>query len=291
MSWDDIRRRILNPIEGVVPHDTSAYGATANRPPSSSNPHRGVDFNYLGGQTAQFNQSHPALRSPVDGVVENAGEGNFGRIAIRDVNGFLHEILHTDARHVSAGDPVVAGQLIETMGNTGVPRKSDGKPDDQHVHYQLWDPAGNRINPTAFWDQRGPADPNPDPPAYLDAYQQYVHGLGGNAGNGSGNAPGVVSAPEIRPLSAPANEIAPVYARETRSLGRGVPGQPFFKTGVPAVPVVPPNPVLSRDRSDSFSDRFGTWTSSADRIASDNSSQAAAQPGVAPAVTSNAPER
>jgi hypothetical protein len=181
--------------------------------------------------------------------------------------------------------------LIGTMGNTGVPRKSDGKPDDQHVHYQLWDPAGNRINPTAFWDQRGPADPNPDPPAYLDAYQQYVHGLGGNAGNGSGNAPGVVSAPEIRPLSAPANEIAPVYARETRSLGRGVPGQPFFKTGVPAVPVVPPNPVLSRDRSESFSDRFGTWTSSADRIASDNSSQAAAQPGVAPAVTSNAPER
>jgi len=57
------------------------------------------------------------------------------------------------------------------------------------------------------------------------------------------------------------------------------------------VSVVPPNPVLSRDRSNSFSDRFGTWTSSADGIASDNSNQAAAQPGVAPAVTSNASER
>lgn len=290
MSWDDIRQRVLNPVEGVVPHDTSAYGATTNRPPSSSNPHRGVDFNYLGGQTTKFNQSHPALRSPVDGVVENAGEGTVGRIAIRDGNGFLHEILHTHTRNVSVGDPVVAGQLIGTMGNTGVPNRSDGKPGDQHVHYQLKDPAGNGINPTAFWNQRGPADANPDPPAYLDAYQQYTRGFGGSAGSGSGNIPGVVSAPDIRSLGAPSNEIMPMYARETRSLGRRVTGQSFFKTGVPAVPVVPANPVLSRDRSNSFADRFGTWTSSADGIASDNSNQAAAQPG-GQAVTSIAPER
>ena len=291
MSWDDIRRRVLNLNEGVLPHDTSAYGAKTNRPPGSSNPHGGVDFNYLGGQKATLNRSHPALRSPVDGVVENAGEGDFGRIAIRDRNGFLHEILHTDSRLVSVGDPVEAGQLIGTMGHTGVLKKSNGDPGDQHVHYQLWDPAGNRINPTAFWDQRGPADPKPDPPAYLDAYQQYAHGLGSNAGKESDNAPGTVSEPEIRSLGVPSNEIAPMYARETRSLGRRVTGQSFFRTGVPAVPVVPPNPVLSRDRSNSFSDRFGTWTSFADGMASENSNQVAAQPGIAPAVTSNTPER
>ena len=172
MSWDDIRRRVLNPIEGVLPHDTSAYGTKTNRPPSSSNPHGGVDFNYLGRQTS-LNRSHPALRSPVDGVVENAGDRDFGRIAIRDRNGFLHEILHTDTRHVSVGDPVLAGQLIGTMGNIGVPQKSDGKEGAHHVHYQIKDPAGNRINPTAFWDQQGPADPNSERPVYLDAYQQY----------------------------------------------------------------------------------------------------------------------
>jgi murein DD-endopeptidase MepM/ murein hydrolase activator NlpD len=51
-------------------------------------------------------------------------DGTLGRIAIRDANGFLHEILHTHTRHVAIGDPVAAGQLIGTMGNTGVDRKN-----------------------------------------------------------------------------------------------------------------------------------------------------------------------
>jgi len=117
-------------------------------------PHRGVDFNYYVGPNGQsgINLLYAALRSPVTGVVENTGEGTVGRIAIRDANGFLHEILHTDTRHVSVGDPVAAGELIGTMGNTGTK--------DQHVHYQLWDPSGNRVNPTDFWDRQGPADPS-----------------------------------------------------------------------------------------------------------------------------------
>lgn len=81
MSWEDMMRRILQPIGGVAPHVTSGYGETANRPRGSSNPHRGIDFNYVGGQEARLNKSHPALRSPVDGVVENAGEDKWGTIA------------------------------------------------------------------------------------------------------------------------------------------------------------------------------------------------------------------
>src|SRR6266700_7511986 len=144
MSWRDIMQRVLPPIEGVSPHVTSAYGET-NRPPGSSNPHRGVDFNYVGGRDARLNKSHPALRSPVTGIVTNAGEGTAGRIAIREANGFIHEILHTHTPHVAIGDPVVAGQLIGTMGNTGVdiPTIVRG---DHHVHYQLKDPAGNKVN-------------------------------------------------------------------------------------------------------------------------------------------------
>ena len=45
MSWQDIMRRVLPPIAGVPPHTTSVYGAT-DRPPGSSNPHGGVDFDY-----------------------------------------------------------------------------------------------------------------------------------------------------------------------------------------------------------------------------------------------------
>jgi hypothetical protein len=73
---------MLPPVKGVVPDITSPYGDT-NRPEGSSNPHGGVDFDYLGGQNA-LNQSHQGVRSPVDGIVENAGAGTAGRIAIRD---------------------------------------------------------------------------------------------------------------------------------------------------------------------------------------------------------------
>jgi hypothetical protein len=51
MSWQDIMQRVLPPIkrpqrfEDALPDVTSPYG-DANRPPGSSNPHGGVDFNY-----------------------------------------------------------------------------------------------------------------------------------------------------------------------------------------------------------------------------------------------------
>ena len=90
MSWDDIMRRVLPPISGVQPHITGRAGtfdageAEGRRPPSKI-PHRGLDFNYFGGQTSKLNQSHPALHSPVAGIVENAGQGTVGRIAIRSL--------------------------------------------------------------------------------------------------------------------------------------------------------------------------------------------------------------
>src|SRR4051812_14102870 len=120
MSWEDMMRRILQPIGRVSPHVTSGYSVTADRPPGSSNPHRGIDFNYVGGREASLNKSNPAVRSPVDGVVENAGEDKWGTIAIRDKSGLLHQILHSNARHVKIGDPVAAGQ-----GALACPRVSE----------------------------------------------------------------------------------------------------------------------------------------------------------------------
>jgi len=170
-----------------------------------------VDFNYVGGQESRFNRSHPALRSPVTGIVTNAGEGTVGRIAIRGADGYMHAILHTANRHVSVGDPVVAGQLIGTMGNTGTKQ--------QHVHYQLKDSAGNIINPSSFWDQKGPIDSNPPSPAHLDDYQQYQRHIEATKGTAFGNAPDVGPRYGPQPVDmvqsspAPRGQIGPPSAR------------------------------------------------------------------------------
>jgi len=67
MSWKDMMRRVLPPIDGVMPDITSRYGEVEGRPKNSTKPHRGVDFNYWG--VAKLNRSNPAMRAPVTGIV------------------------------------------------------------------------------------------------------------------------------------------------------------------------------------------------------------------------------
>ena len=264
MSWNDIMYRVLPPLGGVPPIVKSPYGARdPNRPPGSTNPHGGVDFNYTGGRTARLNRNHPAIFSPVNGVVTNAGEGTVGRIAIRDANGFTHEILHTQARHVAVGDPVGAGQLIGTMGNIGVKPAAGRTEGDPHVHYQLKDPDGKTINPSAFWDRQGPVDPNPGAPAYVDEYQQYLHSLGAGPDNGFSGSAGTASMPAPGSLDAPANSVETQPAPDSyRRLTRR-PGPPsVFDKGAPAVPFVPSAPALVPNGQNVFDGRFGNWTTS-----------------------------
>lgn len=125
MSWEDALRRMLPPTDGFQSHTTSPYGAIRDR---GTSPHRGVDANYHVGPYEQqgLNLRHPALHSPVDGMVTNAGEGSAGRIAIRDADGASHELLHAHKQYVSIGDQVVAGQMIGTMGNMGVDKRICG---------------------------------------------------------------------------------------------------------------------------------------------------------------------
>src|SRR6202011_5633720 len=172
----------------IAPHHQPVWRGRG-RPPGSTKPHRAVDFDYFGGRFAKLNLSHPELRSPVAGVVTtNPGEGTFGRIAIRDANGFSHEILHTQTQYVKRGDLVGVGQPIGTMGNTGTY--------DQHVHYQLKDPAGHAINPTEFWDRLGQAKSDPGELASSDQYQQYLLGRDVDAANEFGGA-----VPSVTPTS------------------------------------------------------------------------------------------
>jgi hypothetical protein len=74
------------------------------------------------------------------------------------------------------------------MGNTGTY--------DQHVHYQLKDPAGHAINPTEFWDRLGQAKSDPGELAYRDQYQQYLLGRDVDAANEFGGA-----VPSVTPTS------------------------------------------------------------------------------------------
>ena len=134
------------------------------------------------------------------------------------------------ARHVAVGDPVAAGQLIGTMGNTGVdkPKIESGA---NHVHYQIKDPSGNVINPSAFWDQQGPVDPNPAPSAYLDEHQQYLRGLDATSENALGNVPNAGPIYGAQPTDQPQPLIASRRSaddlKKVRVLGRQIADQPL----------------------------------------------------------------
>jgi hypothetical protein len=281
MSWENLLRRVMRPVGSWQPHNTSEYGAIRKR---GTSPHEGVDANYNVGPNGQtgINLQHPALRAPVDGIVTNAGEGTVGRIAIRDANGLSHEILHTHTRHVRKGDPVVAGQLIGTMGNMGVLSKGI-ESGDHHVHFQIRDSAGNVINPKAYWNQQSYVDPEPTPPTFLDEHQRYlrrVDEIAGNAvaaprgadasvpfGTGGQFVPGSATSSrplyETRSFSAPSEEAGPANAgKEIRRLVR-MPTRTQDLAGFdPNAPVPPPNQIPPADRPVSFDDRFGNWSSS-----------------------------
>lgn len=254
MSWQDLLQRVLAPVGPVLPHTTSEYGAIRKK---GTSPHRGVDGNYNVGPNGQagINLKHPALRAPVDGIITNAGEGAVGRIAIRDANGLSHEILHTHTQHVSTGDPVVAGQIIGTMGNMGVNTKGieDG---DHHVHFQIKDSAGNPINPAAYWNQQGPLDPKPASPTLIDEHRQYLRRIGEINGNP------MLFGSDVAPVSTGGETVPADSGREVPRLTR----LPIKKERLggfdPNAPAPLPNEIPSAGRTASFDDRFGNWSSS-----------------------------
>jgi len=231
----------------------------------------------VGGQS-ELNKSHQGLRAPVSGVVTATG-GKDGIIAIRDANGFSHEILHTHARHVAVGDPVVEGQLIGRMGNTGVVSEDPKKEPHHHVHYQLRDLTGHRIDPAAFWDAQGSADPNPAPPALLQEYQEYLRAVDANSGDAGPMSPNMSapfgtagqfapgSATSSRPLYETRSSVGsadgastPARDNDFRYVSRRTPDQLQTTYGDVMAPMFPPNEIPA-DASASFAGRFGDWVS------------------------------
>jgi len=115
----------FKPINGVI---SAAYEPEVR--------HYGIDL------VASPNES---VLATLDGTVVFTGfDPNFGNvIQIQHRNGFLSVYKHNELLLKEIGDPVVAGEAIALVGNTG--KLSTGP----HLHFELWY-RGSPVNPAEY---------------------------------------------------------------------------------------------------------------------------------------------
>jgi murein DD-endopeptidase MepM/ murein hydrolase activator NlpD len=90
------------------------------------------------------------ILAAADGVVKDAGPASgFGQwVRLLHADGTITVYGHVDTYSVRAGQRVRAGQQIARMGNRG---RSTGS----HLHFEVWNPAGQKINPLPWLNDRG----------------------------------------------------------------------------------------------------------------------------------------
>ncbi|MFW0793739.1 M23 family metallopeptidase [Gordonia sp. CPCC 205515] len=123
--------RAVAPTKGTV---TSGFGPRWNAS------HKGVDI---------ANKIGTPVYAVTDGVVLESGPASgFGQwIRVRQDDGTTGIFGHVDRSFVRAGQKVIAGQQIGTVGNRG---QSTGP----HLHYEVRDKKGNAINPQVWLNKR-----------------------------------------------------------------------------------------------------------------------------------------
>ncbi|MGH3844092.1 MAG: M23 family metallopeptidase [Pseudonocardiaceae bacterium] len=126
------RIRFVLPTNGVF---TSGYGGRWGVF------HYGIDLaNSIG---------TPILAAADGTVVESGPASGFGLwVRIRHLDGTTTVYGHINRSLVSEGQKVRAGQEIAEMGNRG---NSTGP----HLHFEVWNPAGQKINPIIWLHQHG----------------------------------------------------------------------------------------------------------------------------------------
>jgi murein DD-endopeptidase MepM/ murein hydrolase activator NlpD len=93
------------------------------------------------------------VMAPISGIArvlsekESGGYGNMVEVT-DSVTGVKHMLAHLDKSMVKSGDVIKAGQQIGTLGNTG---KSTGA----HLHHEMRDKQGNKIDPSQFYSGPG----------------------------------------------------------------------------------------------------------------------------------------
>lgn len=125
-------KRAVAPTTGTV---TSGYGSRWGTH------HYGVDI---------ANRVGTPIYAVTDGTVLESGPASgFGMwVRIRQDDGTTGVYGHVNESFVKAGQKVVAGQKIATVGNRG---QSTGP----HLHYEVWSKNGTKINPQVWLAKRG----------------------------------------------------------------------------------------------------------------------------------------
>jgi murein DD-endopeptidase MepM/ murein hydrolase activator NlpD len=126
------RPKFVKPAEGAF---TSGFGARWGTT------HYGVDIAGVFGSP---------IRAVTDGVVIEAGAASgFGLwVRIQHADGTVSIYGHVDSFSVREGQKVKAGDQIARMGNRG---QSTGT----HLHFEIWDSSGRKMNPLPWLAQRG----------------------------------------------------------------------------------------------------------------------------------------
>lgn len=126
------RPKFVRPAEGRL---TSGYGARWGTT------HYGLDI---------ANRMGTPLVSAADGVVIEAGPASgFGLwVRIQHADGTVTVYGHMDTITVNVGEEVRAGDQIATMGSRGY---STGP----HLHFEVWDPDGLKLNPLNWLAEHG----------------------------------------------------------------------------------------------------------------------------------------
>jgi murein DD-endopeptidase MepM/ murein hydrolase activator NlpD/predicted chitinase len=131
---------MVNPLKNMV----QTSGMIRN---DGKTAHGGID---LGGKIGD------AIMAPISGKITRVleagkGDGGFGNaVEIEDsVTGMKHILAHMDKSMAKVGDTVKAGTQVGTLGNTGMSTAP-------HLHHEIRDKAGKKIDPTQFY--RGVTD-------------------------------------------------------------------------------------------------------------------------------------
>jgi murein DD-endopeptidase MepM/ murein hydrolase activator NlpD len=131
----DLVERVAGAVQLVVGRVTSGFGTR------SGAFHGGLDIAAPIGTP---------IRAPLAGTVLDSGPASgFGLwVRLRHADGTVTVYGHVNRALVNVGEEVAAGEVIAEVGNRG---RSTGP----HLHLEVLDDSGNKINPRTWLNQHG----------------------------------------------------------------------------------------------------------------------------------------
>lgn len=129
----------ISPVESG--RATSGYGTRTHPIHHDTRMHNGLDVG-----SPEPGKSVP-IRAPMPGVVVDTYYSKSYGLVVKmiDADGYEHFFAHCESANVKIGQRVQQGQNIAMMGETGA---ADGV----HLHYEVRDPSGKRVNPMSLYE-------------------------------------------------------------------------------------------------------------------------------------------